>query len=97
MSKELDQYIRRLVREVPSVIEDIIEHKDIGHTHVYYSGEWQQDVFDNFTIIQSEKIFKKMSKYLSNPNLSFYQKRIEEGNYDYYVRKVKPWQTSLEK
>jgi len=97
MSKELDQYIRRLVREVPDVIDNILANKDIGHTHVYYSGEWQQDVFDNFTTIQSEKIFKKMSKYLANPNLSFYQKRIEEGNYDYYVRKVKPWQTSLEK
>ena len=55
MSKELDQYIRRLVREVPSVIEDIIEHKDIGHTHVYYSGEWQQDVFDNFQQINNPR------------------------------------------
>ena len=89
MSKELDQYIRRLVREVPGVIDDILENKSVGHTHVYYSGEWQKDVFDNFTMIQSQKIFKKMAKYLSNPNLSFYQRRIEEGNYDYFVRKVK--------
>ena len=51
MSKELDQYIRRLVREVPGVIDDILENKSVGHTHVYYSGEWQKDVFDNFTMI----------------------------------------------
>lgn len=89
MSKELDQYIRRLVREVPKTMDDILENKNPGHVHVYYAGEWQKDVYDNFTQIQAEKIFKKMSKYLSNPVLTFYQKRIEEGNYEYYVKKVK--------
>ena len=88
MSKELDQYIRRLVKEVPGVLDDILENKNIGHKHVYYSGEWQNDVFNNFTEIQAEKIFKKMSKYLSNPNLSFFQKKVENGNYDYIVQKV---------
>ena len=29
MSKELDQYIRRLVREVPGVLDDILENKNI--------------------------------------------------------------------
>ena len=33
------------------------------------------DVADNFTEKQSEKIFKTMSKYMSNDNLQFFQRK----------------------
>ena len=41
----------------------------------YYTGNWATDVLNNFTEKQSEKIFKNMSKYMSIPDVSFFQKK----------------------
>ena len=41
----------------------------------YYTGNWATDVLNNYTEKQSEKIFKTMSKFMSNPNLQFFQRK----------------------
>ena len=84
-SKELDHYLKSVINSVPKKLEDFVLSDDTKMT--YYTGNWATDVADNFTEKQSEKIFKTMSKYMSNDNLQFFQrknKNIDIGTWSEY-------------
>ena len=84
-SKELDHYLKSVISGVPKKLDSFIEGSDKSMT--YYTGNWATDVADNFTEKQSEKIFKTMSKYMSNDNLQFFQrknKNIDIGTWSEY-------------
>ena len=46
-----------------------------GTSRVYYTGNWVQDIHDNYTDKQAETIFKKVEKL--KPQLDFFQKKLE--------------------
>ena len=84
-SKELDHYLKSVISGVPRKLDSFIKGSDKSMT--YYTGNWASDVADNFTENQSEKIFKIMSKYMSNNSLQFFQrknKNIEIGTWSEY-------------
>ena len=84
-SKELDHYLKNVISGVPKKLDNFIDGNE--KTITYYTGNWASDVADNFTEKQSEKIFKVMSKYISNDNLQFFQKKnknIEIGTWSEY-------------
>ena len=84
-SKELDHYLKSVINSVPKKLEDFVLSDDTKMT--YYTGNWATDVLNNYTEKQSEKIFKTMSKFMSNPNLQFFQrknKNIEIGTWSEY-------------
>ena len=84
-SKELDHYLKSVISGVPKKLDSFIEGSDKSMT--YYTGNWATDVLNNYTEKQSEKIFKKMSKYMNNKNLMFVQrknKNIEIGTWSEY-------------
>ena len=51
----------------------------------YYTGDWSKDIYDNFTELQAEKIFKRMAQFQSK--ISFVQKKNQPsiGGYEYKV------------
>ena len=84
-SKELDQYLKNVISGVPKKLDHFINSNESKMT--YYTGNWATDVGNNFTEKQSEKIFKTMSKYMSNDNLQFFQKKnknIDIGTWSEY-------------
>ena len=84
-SKELDHYLKNVISGVPKKLDNFINSNEKSMT--YYTGNWASDVADNFTEKQSEKIFKTMSKYMSNNSLQFFQrknKNIEIGTWSEY-------------
>ena len=84
-SKELDHYLKNVISGVPKKLDHFLESGEKKLT--YYTGNWATDVMNNFTEKQSEKIFKNMSKYMSNPNVQFFQKKnknIEIGTWSEY-------------
>jgi len=84
-SKELDHYLKNIISGVPKKLDNFIGGSE--KTMTYYTGNWASDVADNFTEKQSEKIFKTMSKYMSNDNLQFFQrknKNIDIGTWSEY-------------
>ncbi len=84
-SKELDHYLKNVISGVPKKLDNFIDGNE--KTMTYYTGNWASDVADNFTEKQSEKIFKTMSKYISNDNLQFFQKKnknIDIGTWSEY-------------
>ena len=57
---------------------------------VYYTGNFAEDVLNNFTEKQSEKLFKKMRGY--HDNFIFVQRKVDQGaedinGYEYIVAK----------
>mgnify|MGYP000373215572 CR=1 FL=1 len=84
-SKELDHYLKTVINGVPKKIESFISSNEKSIT--YYTGNWAEDVANNFTEKQSEKIFKNMTKYMKADELQFFQrknKNIEIGTWSEY-------------
>ena len=84
-SKELDHYLKNVISGVPKKLDYFINSNESKMT--YYTANWATDVCNNFTEKQSEKIFKTMSKYMSNDNLQFFQrknKNIDIGTWSEY-------------
>jgi len=84
-TKELDHYLKAVINKIPDQIERFIDGDQPKMT--YYTGNWATDVLNNYTEKQSEKIFKKMSKYMNNKDLMFVQrknKNIEIGTWSEY-------------
>ena len=84
-SKELDHYLKSVISGVPKKLDNFIDSNEKSMT--YYTCNWASDVSYNFTEKQSEKIFKTMSKYMSNNSLQFFQrknKNIEIGTWSEY-------------
>ena len=83
-TKELDAYLKRIILKVPE-IQRFLDDEDGEFTMIYYSGNWSNDIYDNFTEIQAGKIFKRMAQFQNK--LVFVQKRLEQpiGGYEYQV------------
>ena len=85
-SKELDHYLKAVINTVPDKLKEFAE-SSAEPKMTYYTGNWRTDVLNNYTEKQSEKIFKKMSKFVENDKLAFFQKRnkpIEIGTWSEY-------------
>ena len=84
-SKELDHYLKHIINDVPKKIEHFLEGNDKSMT--YYTGNWAEDVSNNFTEKQSEKIFKNMAKIVASGNVQFVQRKkkpIKIGTWSVY-------------
>tara|TARA_Y100000296_G_scaffold4386_1_gene5717 strand:+ start:555 stop:887 length:333 start_codon:yes stop_codon:yes gene_type:complete len=84
-SKELDHYLKHIINDVPQKIQHFLEGNDKSMT--YYTGNWAEDVSDNFTEKQSEKIFKNMAKIVASGNVQFVQRKkkpIKIGTWSAY-------------
>ena len=85
-TKELDAYLKRIILKVPDELQRFLDNNEEGEfSMIYYSGNWSNDIYDNFTEIQAEKIFKRMAQFQNK--LVFVQKRLEQpvGVYEYQV------------
>jgi len=84
-TKELDYYLKRIILKVPDKIQQFIDNAEGEFSMTYYTGNWSQDIYDNFTEIQAEKIFKRMAQFQNK--ISFTQKKNEPsiGGYEYQI------------
>ena len=84
-TKELDYYLKRIILKVPDKIQQFIDNAEGEFSMTYYTGNWSQDIYDNFTEIQAEKIFKRMAQFQNK--ISFVQKKNQPsiGGYEYQI------------
>ena len=84
-TKELDAYLKRIILKVPDELQRFLDNKEGEFNMIYYSGNWSNDIYDNFTEIQAEKIFKRMAQFQNK--ISFTQKKNEPsiGGYEYQI------------
>ena len=72
-----DSYIKPLILEAVNKVEDFTKNKRKGEQIVYYEGNFQEDVLNNFSNKESEEIFNTMKKHLNDYRLIFLQKKIK--------------------
>ena len=73
--KELDPYLRARIGEARFNLEQLIKPSNpSGTKRVYYLGNFQKDVLDNFTEKQSNKIFATMETLHRHVHL--FQKKV---------------------
>lgn len=98
MSKELDKHLKDVIKKVPETIQNFLDNTQGDSELTYYVGNWQEDVLNNFTNKQSEKIFAEMR--LFQDKVHFFQRKMnfeyemiknrkveKVGSYEYIVRK----------
>jgi hypothetical protein len=72
-----DEYLKSSIKNSIKTIEDFTKNKRRGEQIVYYEGNFQEDVLNNFSNKESEEIFNTMKKYLNDYRLIFLQKKIK--------------------
>ena len=73
--KELDPYLRARIGEARFNLEQLIKPSNpSGTKRFYYLGNFRNDVLDNFTEKQSNKIFASMEKLHKHVHL--FQKKV---------------------
>ena len=85
MSKEIDGYLKSLIKDVPDKLDRFYTSNE--KSMVYYVGNFAEDVMNNFTEKQSEKLFKKIRGY--HDNYIFVQRKLKNDldGYEYIVAK----------
>ena len=85
MSKEIDGYLKSLIKDVPDKLDRFYNSNE--KSMVYYVGNFAEDVMNNFTEKQSEKLFKKIRGY--HDNYVFLQRKLKNDldGYEYIVAK----------
>jgi hypothetical protein len=88
-SKEIDQHLKKQLVETPKVLKNFLkENNESSPGITYYTGYWGQDLEDNLTDRQREKLQSQMSKL--SEKLVFTSRKLPEnvGGYHYiaYVK-----------
>lgn len=85
MSKEIDGYLKSLLKDVPDKLDRFYTSNEKCMT--YYVGNFAEDILNNFTEKQSEKLFLKVRKF--HDSFYFYQKKLKQNieGYEYIVQK----------
>ena len=85
MSKEIDHYLKSIIKDVPDKLDRFYTSNE--KSMVYYVGNFAEDVMNNFTEKQSEKLFKKIRTY--HDNYIFVQRKLKNDldGYEYIIKK----------
>lgn len=79
-----DPYLKPIILNAIKKIEEFVWFREKGEQSIYYEGNFQEDVLNNFSKKESSRIFKRMKKYLNDDRLVFLQKKIKTK----YVKKL---------
>jgi len=77
VEKFKDAYLKPIILDSFKKIEEFTKTKKRGEQIVYYEGNFQEDVLNNFSPKESEEIFSKMKKYLNDVRYIFLQKKVK--------------------
>ena len=96
-TKEIDHYVKQNVGEALLQLRELVKPSNkSGVSRVYYTGNWVNDIYNNYTEKQAQKIFDNANQY--RDKLDFFQVKLKETYEDYnentlqayeYVARVK--------
>ena len=74
--KQIDPYLKSKIGEARLTLMNLEKPSNkVGTQRVYYTGNFQEDVLNNYTEKQSQKIFKEFAKF--RETLDFFQAKIK--------------------
>ena len=75
-SKEIDHYVKQHVGEALLQLRELSKPSNkSGVSRVYYTGNWVNDIYNNYTEKQAQKIFDNIQKF--RDKLDFFQKKLD--------------------
>jgi hypothetical protein len=72
-----DPFLKPVIMKSLDKLNEVLWLKQPGAKEVYYLGNFQEDVLNNFSQKQAENIFKKMKEYQNINCLTFFQRKIK--------------------
>jgi hypothetical protein len=74
-SKEIDHYVKQHVGEALLQLRELSKPSNrSGVSRVYYTGNWVNDIYNNYTEKQAQKIFDNANQY--RDKLDFFQVKL---------------------
>ena len=90
-TKELDHYVKQNVGEALIQLRELAKPSNIaGVSKVYYTGNWVNDVYNNYTEKQAQKIFDNANQY--RDKLDFFQKKLPDTYEDYNEKTLQAYE-----
>jgi hypothetical protein len=90
-SKEIDHYVKQHVGEALLQLRELSKPSNrSGVSRVYYTGNWVNDVYNNYTEKQAQKIFDNARQY--SDKLDFFQKKLPETYEDYNEKTLQAYE-----
>lgn len=77
LKKFKDPFLKPVILDSIEKVNEVLWLKKSGTKEIYYEGNFQEDVLNNFSQRQSTKIFKKMSEFRNHNCLTFFQRKVK--------------------
>ena len=90
-SKEIDHYFTQHVGEALLQLRELSKPSNrSGVSRVYYTGNWVNDIYNNYTEKQAQKIFDNVAQY--RDKLDFFQVKLNETYEDYNEKTLQAYE-----
>ena len=90
-SKEIDHYVKQHVGEALLQLRELSKPSNrSGVSRVYYTGNWVNDIYNNYTEKQAQKIFDNVAQY--RDKLDFFQVKLNETYEDYNEKTLQAYE-----
>ena len=90
-SKEIDHYVKQHVGEALLQLRELSKPSNrSGVSRVYYTGNWVNDIYNNYTEKQAQKIFDNANQY--RDKLDFLQKKLPVTYEDYNEKTLQAYE-----
>jgi len=90
-TKEIDHYVKQNVGEALLQLRELSKPSNrSGVSRVYYTGNWVNDIYNNYTEKQAQKIFDNASQY--RDKLDFFQVKLNETYEDYNEKTLQAYE-----
>ena len=90
-SKEIDHYVKQNVGEALLQLRELSKPSNrSGVSRVYYTGNWVNDIYNNYTEKQAQKIFDNANQY--RDKLDFFQVKLKETYEDYTEKTLQAYE-----
>jgi len=90
-SKEIDHFVKQNIGEALIQLRELVKPSNrSGTSRVYYTGNWVNDIYNNYTDKQAQKIFNSARQYMDR--LDFVQVKLRDTYEDYNEKTLQAYE-----
>tara|TARA_R110001592_G_scaffold86771_1_gene256153 strand:+ start:67 stop:378 length:312 start_codon:yes stop_codon:yes gene_type:complete len=90
-SKEIDHFVKQNIGEALIQLRELVKPSNRpGTSRVYYTGNWVNDIYNNYTDKQAQKIFNSARQYMDR--LDFVQVKLRDTYEDYNEKTLQAYE-----
>jgi len=90
-SKGIDHFVKQNIGEALIQLRELVKPSNrSGTSRVYYTGNWVNDIYNNYTDKQAQKIFNSARQYMDR--LDFVQVKLRDTYEDYNEKTLQAYE-----